>query len=38
MPNSVAIYTLIIGLIRPFTQVARGEQSDPVQPPREGAN
>jgi hypothetical protein len=32
MTNSVAIYTLIVGLICPFTQVARGQQSDPAQP------
>ena len=33
MKNSIAIFALIIGLICPFTQVARGQQSDPVQPP-----
>jgi hypothetical protein len=33
MTNSVAIYTLIIGLICGFAQAARGQQSDPVQPP-----
>ena len=33
MRNRVSICTLIIGLICPFTQVARGQQSDPVQPP-----
>ena len=35
MRNSVSICTLIIGigLICPFAQVARGRQSDPVQPP-----
>ena len=33
MRNKVSICTLIIGLICPFTQVARGQQSDPVQPP-----
>ena len=33
MPNRVTISTLIIELICPFTQVARGQQSDPVQPP-----
>jgi hypothetical protein len=31
--NRLSICTLIIGLICPFTQVARGQQSDPVQPP-----
>jgi len=33
MPNRVTICTLIIELICPFTQVAPGQQSDPVQPP-----
>ena len=33
MRNRVSICTLIIGLICPFTQVAGGQQSDPVQPP-----
>jgi len=33
MPIRVTICTVIIGLICPFTQVARGQQSDPVQPP-----
>jgi hypothetical protein len=33
MKNSIAIFALIIGLICPFTQVARGQESDPVQPP-----
>jgi hypothetical protein len=35
MRTRVSISTLIIGigLICPFTQVARGRQSDPVQPP-----
>jgi len=33
MRNRVSICTLIIGLIYPFTQVARGQQSGPVQPP-----
>jgi len=33
MPNRVTICTLIIGLICPFTQIARGQQSDPVQLP-----
>jgi hypothetical protein len=33
MRNRVSICTLIIGLICPFTQVARGQQSDPVQLP-----
>jgi hypothetical protein len=34
MRNRVTICTLIIGigLICPFTKVARGQQSDPVQP------
>jgi hypothetical protein len=31
--NRVSICTLIIGLICPFTQVARGQQSGPVPPP-----
>jgi hypothetical protein len=31
--KSITIYALIIGLICPFTQVARGQQSGPVQPP-----
>ncbi len=31
--NRVSICTLIIGLIYPSTQLARGQQSDPVQPP-----
>jgi hypothetical protein len=31
--KSIAIYALIVGLIGPFTQVARGQQSEPVQPP-----
>ena len=34
MRNRVSICTLITGLICPSTQVARGQQSDPVQPPR----
>ena len=34
--NRVSICTLIIGLICPFTQVARGQQSGPVQPPPSG--
>lgn len=29
----IAIYALIVGLIGPFTQVARCQQSDPTQPP-----
>jgi hypothetical protein len=33
MTNSVAIYTQINGLICGFAQAARGQQSDPVQPP-----
>jgi hypothetical protein len=33
MRNRVSICTLIIGLICPFTQVARGQQSGPVQSP-----
>jgi hypothetical protein len=33
MRNRVSICTLIIGLICPFTQVARGQQSNPVQRP-----
>ncbi len=33
MRNRVSICTLIIGLICPFTQLARGQQSGPVQPP-----
>ena len=33
MKNSIAIFALIIWLICPFTQVARGQESDPVQPP-----
>jgi hypothetical protein len=36
MANSVAIYTLIIGLICAFAQAARGQQSGPVQPPPTG--
>jgi hypothetical protein len=36
MRNRVSICTLNIGLICPFTQVARGQQSDPVQPPPSG--
>jgi hypothetical protein len=35
MTNSVAIYKLIVGLICGFAQAARGQQSDPVQPPPE---
>jgi hypothetical protein len=31
--NKVSICTLIIGLICPFTQVARGQQPGPVKPP-----
>jgi hypothetical protein len=33
MTNSVAIYTLIIGLICPFTQVARGSDCWPRAAP-----
>jgi hypothetical protein len=33
MRNRDSICTLNIGLICPFTQVARGQQSGPVQPP-----
>jgi len=33
MRNRVSICTLIIGLICPFTQVARGQQSGSVQFP-----
>jgi hypothetical protein len=33
MRNRVSICTLIIGLICPFTPVARGQPSGPVQPP-----
>ena len=33
MTNRVIIYALIIRLISGFTQVARGQQSGPVQPP-----
>jgi hypothetical protein len=33
MRNRVSICTLIMGLICPFTQVARGKQPGPVQPP-----
>jgi hypothetical protein len=33
MPNRVTICAVIIGLICPFTQVARAQQPDPVQPP-----
>jgi hypothetical protein len=33
MRNRVSICTLIIGLICPFTQAARGQESGPVQPP-----
>ncbi|HWY59705.1 MAG TPA: hypothetical protein VNZ03_34905 [Terriglobales bacterium] len=29
----ITIYVLLIGLIWPFTQVARGQESGPVQPP-----
>jgi hypothetical protein len=36
MTNSVAICTLIIGLICGFAQAARGQQSGPVQPPPTG--
>ena len=36
--NRVSICTLIIGLIYPSTQLARGQQSDPVQPPPFGIN
>jgi hypothetical protein len=36
MTNSVAIYTLIVGLIYGFAQAARGQQSGPVQPPPTG--
>lgn len=32
MPNRAIICTLIIGLICPFTQVARGQQTGPVPP------
>jgi hypothetical protein len=31
--NRITIYGLIVGLICPFTQVARGQHSGPVQPP-----
>lgn len=31
--KSIKIYAVIIGLIWPFTQAARGQQSGPVQPP-----
>jgi len=37
MRNRVSICTLIIGLICPFTQVAQGQQSGPVQPPARDA-
>ena len=33
----IAIYALVVGLIFPFTQVARGQQAGPVQPPPSGA-
>ena len=33
MTKSITIYTLFIGLICPFTQVAGGQQSSPAQPP-----
>ena len=33
MRNRVSICTLIVGLICPFTQAARGQESGPVQPP-----
>jgi hypothetical protein len=33
MRNRVSICTLIIGLICPFTQAARGQHSGPVQRP-----
>ena len=33
----IAIYALVVGLIFPFTQVARGQQASPVQPPPSGA-
>jgi hypothetical protein len=33
MRNRVSICTLIIGLICPITQAARGQESGPVQPP-----
>jgi len=36
MRNRVSICTLIIGLICPFTQIARGQQSGPVQPAPSG--
>ncbi|MGD0442837.1 MAG: hypothetical protein ABSA39_02775 [Edaphobacter sp.] len=37
MTKRIAIYALAGGLIFPFTQVARGQQADPVQPPQSGA-
>src|ERR1700739_2809224 len=36
MRKRTTIYALIIGLICPFTQVARGQQSGPAQPPPSG--
>ena len=36
MTKWITIYALIIGLICPFTQVARGQQASPVQPPPSG--
>jgi hypothetical protein len=33
----IAIYALVVGLIFPFTQVARGQQAGPVKPPPSGA-
>ena len=33
MRKRTTIYALIIGLIFPFTQVARGQQPGPVKPP-----
>jgi hypothetical protein len=36
MRKRTTIYALIIGLICPFTRVARGQQSGPAQPPPSG--
>jgi hypothetical protein len=36
MRKRTTIYALIIGLICPFTQVVRGQQSGPAQPPPSG--
>ena len=33
----IAIYALVVGLICPFTQIARGQQAGPVLPPPSGA-